>query len=257
MSRAQRTRSKPQWKHRIIAAVLLGALTTVLSAWFFVLSTPLTNSTVTMCALNSPSDQDLYIRTLHEKARGIHWFFIRPQDLNHYPVNEFSPDREPAWRITTETLTDADRALRFYFRGGMYLPEWLPQTIDPDPGLIGYSGRAAGWPMLAMRSIATCEHPNQGLVLSWTVRFRPPAPPNIARSPQLDPFNGTLPLRPIPLGFAANTALFSVAWWVLLLGHRDIRRVIRRRRNLCEHCAYPRESLAPETPCPECGSMPS
>jgi hypothetical protein len=56
-------------------------------------------------------------------------------------------------------------------------------------------------------------------------------------------------------GFAINSALFSVAWAILLfvplLTYRRLRTSRRHRRGLCTACAY--DTKGQDGPCPECG----
>lgn len=64
-----------------------------------------------------------------------------------------------------------------------------------------------------------------------------------------------IPLTPIPLGLAGNTAFWASAWFVLIRGRRtavDIRAWSRRRRERCEACGYALSGLA-QPRCPECG----
>lgn len=66
---------------------------------------------------------------------------------------------------------------------------------------------------------------------------------------------GPLPLFPLWRGFALNTILYTL----IALGLWQIRLEIRRRtryvKGLCVRCGYDRAGIAPEAPCPECGSM--
>lgn len=62
----------------------------------------------------------------------------------------------------------------------------------------------------------------------------------------------TIPLRPMPLGFMANT-LFYATPFLLLFGFPALRRRRRRRRGLCAWCAYDRAGMSAEKVCPECG----
>jgi hypothetical protein len=61
-----------------------------------------------------------------------------------------------------------------------------------------------------------------------------------------------LPLRPMPLGLAINTALFGSAWFAVLMGLPAARRWTRRRRGACPACGYDLRT-DPAGGCPECG----
>lgn len=61
-----------------------------------------------------------------------------------------------------------------------------------------------------------------------------------------------LPIRPLPLGFAANTCFWSLASFAVLAVPVFVRRHLRRRKGLCPRCAYNRE-FTYTVPCPECG----
>jgi ribosomal protein S27AE len=63
-----------------------------------------------------------------------------------------------------------------------------------------------------------------------------------------------LPIRPAPLGFVANTAIFAgllAAAWRVTAGAR---RAIRRHYGLCPACGYSLVGIATTT-CPECGAV--
>jgi len=65
-----------------------------------------------------------------------------------------------------------------------------------------------------------------------------------------------VPLTPIPLGLAGNTAFYAASWFVLIRGRRtvgDMRAWSRRRRDCCEACGYSLVGLSPSR-CPECGT---
>ena len=65
----------------------------------------------------------------------------------------------------------------------------------------------------------------------------------------------SLPYRPLMLGFAADTALFGLLWALVLLVPAA-RRGYRDKRNRCVSCGYDRRGLpSDETPCPECAAM--
>ena len=122
----------------------------------------------------------------------------------------------------------------------------------------------AGWPLLCMRTVVW-DH--QILDLSpgaspipktgtdtpprtwWTGGA--PIPKALSR---FDP-TGTkrIPLRPIPLAFAADAALYGAVLASPVLAFRVWRRVRRRRRGRCVACGYDLSGLAPGGACPECG----
>lgn len=47
-----------------------------------------------------------------------------------------------------------------------------------------------------------------------------------------------LPLRPMPVEFAVNTAAYASGFWLVVCGPGLVRRVVRRRRGLCAACGY-------------------
>jgi hypothetical protein len=61
----------------------------------------------------------------------------------------------------------------------------------------------------------------------------------------------TLPIRPT-WGFAANTAIFAIAWWVLLYAPGTVLRSFRRRSGRCPQCGYDLHGNESDG-CPECG----
>ena len=66
-----------------------------------------------------------------------------------------------------------------------------------------------------------------------------------------------LPLHPIPIGFAVDTALYSCLWALVLIAPRQLRRTMQHRRGACVQCGYdligiPLREDGSRT-CPECG----
>jgi len=59
-----------------------------------------------------------------------------------------------------------------------------------------------------------------------------------------------LPLRPLWVGFAANTFFYAAALWLTLIAPFALRRWRRIKRNLCPACAYP---IGTSPVCTECG----
>lgn len=60
------------------------------------------------------------------------------------------------------------------------------------------------------------------------------------------------PVRPLPLGFAANTAIYGSFWLGLLAGPGFARRRLRAWRGFCRTCGYDMRSS--DGVCSECGS---
>lgn len=71
-----------------------------------------------------------------------------------------------------------------------------------------------------------------------------------AHLPTLWPIALHFPLRPLWGGLAINTAIYGSIVWLLTGGVVVARRSVRRRRNQCEGCGYPR-GVSPV--CTECG----
>jgi hypothetical protein len=244
----------PRWARLVLLAIALGSATTILVAWAFAVFAPSVSTFQSMCPLRDPADHNLYVRVMDEESRGLRWWCIYPSSINNATSSPFEQSAEPGWRLTTDTLAAADRSLTFNFSREI-IPMWLPRSINSEEGLIAYGGRAAGWPLLSMRSLGLYESPSSTVDWAWSFRFRDARGPNAAFR-RSDPLDGTLPLQPIPLGFAANTALFAAGWWTVLFLPIILARWGRRRRKGgCAQCGYPFIGLAPKAACPECGAL--
>ena len=65
-----------------------------------------------------------------------------------------------------------------------------------------------------------------------------------------------LPYRPLWRGVLTNSALYALAWSVLImlvLVPKAWRRARRHRTGCCVSCGYSLAGLAANAPCPECG----
>lgn len=126
---------------------------------------------------------------------------------------------------------------------------------------------AAGWPFLAL-------HGSREQIVQWPPIVDPAAslarringddgtvnvthglidPPSWLKNPRRISQLDALPYAPLWTGFAADTAIFSAVWWVLLNTPRFVVRRYRRRRGACLECGYNRAGLTTEVACPECG----
>lgn len=107
-----------------------------------------------------------------------------------------------------------------------------------------------GWPMLAL-GCATLHRFGDGESNRQTLygfAYRPGRP----SSWDIDLVH--LPLKPLFPGFHANTLLFSAAWWAVCFW-RPFRRRRRIARGQCPACAYSLAGLPAGTDkCPECGT---
>jgi len=63
-----------------------------------------------------------------------------------------------------------------------------------------------------------------------------------------------VPLRPIPLGLAVDSAFYGGLLFAAFAVLGPGRRALRRWRGLCPACAYSRAGLAADAVCPECGA---
>lgn len=124
----------------------------------------------------------------------------------------------------------------------------VPRQFAGDAPATVYAQWSAGLPFRSMG-------------VSYAVDFRPqPGPPievsrgELSMTPWLTGRLGrqqTLPSRPLVLGFIVNILIYAAPPWALVAGVWTLRRRSRRRRGLCERCAYP---TGPSRVCSECGA---
>jgi hypothetical protein len=60
-----------------------------------------------------------------------------------------------------------------------------------------------------------------------------------------------IPYVPLATGFTINTLFYALLLWLLFFAPFAARRMLRRRRGLCEQCAYP---IGVSPVCTECGA---
>ncbi len=185
-------------------------------------------------------------------------FEVGPNEEDWRLAPELRQDIEEAMNSFPEVRGESSEAARDMYdsTGGPaqawpHWPYWLHDIPRTDKGLAVFGARACGWPFLCMRS--TAQSPDPAVPLRWQWSWRILTSDHYAMS--YDSQNGTVPLAPIPLTFAADMLVFAGAWWLLLLGPGDVRRWNRRKRGLCEYCAYSLKGLPQSSPCPECGTV--
>ncbi len=82
-----------------------------------------------------------------------------------------------------------------------------------------------------------------GLIDPWHESVR-------SGAPDLRLWRVPFPLTPIARGFVCNTIVYGMVIW-LVVGVGTDRRPMRRRRGVCQGCAYDLQGI--DGPCPECG----
>lgn len=203
----------------------VGAAVTVAVAWSCVLFQPIGP------VWNGPTPDDLW---------------SSPRWLIEPPADWSKPSEFTGWRWTGFDQT--------------YAAEFGPDHRDPSTHamvvLHSQDVRRAGLPfrcLLAARSAGESSPANPGQdlpVIAWTSGIQ------LSELTSVPPrwLVGTLPVRPIPSGFAADAVLYGLVAFVLVRGPRSVLRARRRRHGLCARCGYP---LGNSPVCSECGASAS
>lgn len=138
---------------------------------------------------------------------------------------------------------------------------WLEKRPERPAGTWGnwaheatLNEMAAGWPMRAL--VCECDEPTQDPVSKLAVypasRGGLTLPCHVVKDGATIFLPRGLPYRPLWVGFAVNTMLYS-ALWALPVCAGPIRRAWRLRQGRCIVCNYDRRGLAAGARCPECG----
>jgi hypothetical protein len=92
-----------------------------------------------------------------------------------------------------------------------------------------------------------------GLPESWTGGVAAPRGLNARQveSFMFPPYLRRIPVLPLWPGFITNTLFYALLLWLLFATPFAARRMLRRRRGLCEKCAYP---IGVSPVCTECGA---
>ncbi|MFM9994743.1 MAG: hypothetical protein ACKVU4_02955 [Phycisphaerales bacterium] len=253
---------------RFAISVLLGILTTIAVAWTLALWSAPADSGSMGTGIASPAVEIIpspYHRLCFEQeARpGVRWtqFSVGTRTPGEWGMKWASlagMDAGPETWHMTRTDMPAIRAALDSFPAAQRDPfvlewaRWMPPVSGgPDDQIVTWGARAAGWPMLCLRSVSCARSTDAALTWSWSLQIRPAS----AYTGLLlrDPATGSVPLLPDPLGFTVNTGVYAAAWFTLLCGFSAARHLLRGQPGGCPACGYDLTGLPPSTPCPECG----
>jgi hypothetical protein len=228
------------------AAVLLGAVTTLVVAW-----------PVTVGAMHMG-----WIKPVME-SHGWHPFSVAGESISY---RAHSARRMLIDQI--ELIQQNPRDSRIPMGEPTVLPGWVASPDSAPEDLresVNYVDTlATGWPLrCAAGEVWFVWTRNSDGQLATTEDIeRPPASGTttapVRRHLWRVATNATgpteLPLRVVWGGLIADVAVWSAAWGVVLFGAAWARQVRRRRRGLCAGCGYDLRGAAAGAACPECGA---
>jgi len=122
----------------------------------------------------------------------------------------------------------------------------------------------AGWPVAAMEMSITQgalalapAFSDAVLAPDWVQR--PDRSTRVGAKPRSLMWERYLPLRPVALGLALDTLLYSAVAFAAFSTAGGVRRFARAKTGRCAGCGYDRRGLvgAADAKCPECGTVPN
>lgn len=223
------------------------------------------------------------------KASGTPW------DVGHWAVDANSTPPDTWWAASGDSrgpwpiaraghytrwahpLVDRIDMRRIIFVGSLDSQAFFNQNTPPNwAGTISVDFRegfdqvistATGWPFRAFRGEQWIRWSPAPIPALPQVTLGPNAIPVLVPEPMertvslwlvADTVSGSwaIPYAPIWRGLSSDLLIFA-AFWFLVLSLASLRRALRRRRGLCNRCAYDLKGLPPGSPCPECGQAPT
>lgn len=223
----------------ILVFLLLGAVVNVAVAWAIALTSTLQVRTTA----------DSFLGYSHGTLSSGHdWGLFANGTRGSLMILMFI---EPADRAN---LVEEIRVRLELGEGSQYMQKpWAMSAVCiPEAGVDCAAGFAVayGWPFLSHIAAfheASYDEASPGFGKFKVVGFSAIVigEPRALISPPL-----SLPVAPIYSGLVINAAFYALLLWLLLTTPLAARRMLRRRRGLCEKCAYP---IGVSAVCTECG----
>jgi hypothetical protein len=137
------------------------------------------------------------------------------------------------------------------------LPGWVATPSRPPSGekredVSRVDTAAHGWPWRCLASESWMIKAPTFRPGLWPMQYREVLRGNLVLA-ETTSGRTIMPLRPVWGGLAADVALWSAGWLVLLRGFEIGRAARRRRAGRCASCGYDRRGLDAGAACPECG----
>ncbi len=223
-----------RWLVRISTCLILGAITTVATAWLIAWR----------------ADEQAGVLSGHDVQESAHVNLSIERSVG------FGRLTVRAWR---SPASDDSSQMRFspMREEWRMLPEW--SGLRESTGAIerGESQsdirwvEANGWPFLALWYSGSAELDPSYRGISYFL-FSIDGGIEAQLSDHPNSIRRALPCMPLWRGFLMNTVLFGMIWYVLLFAWLDVRCLRRRRSGRCTRCGYDLRSDFARG-CPECG----
>lgn len=227
-SAAASNEAMKRWIVRILCSLIIGAVTTVAIAWGLTFWVVIGDGNSPNAAITTPAGE--FVPYLHWSRTGIerikwHLYLARGEE-DLFPIT-----RAPRWSEVASCRSYNDG--RYPFEVNVRLE-------------VG-----SGWPMLSMRTCYAVD-PTNGTSLFEPRGMAIPVSDHLTVPQWHLARERALPLMPIWIGFALDTAAFGVIWLLPIVGLASLRARRRIRRGRCEKCGYDLRQ-DPAGGCPECG----